>query len=198
MGSINNKLDKFSNTIYTKATKEKEDIIKKAEKNRTKALKEKELGCLEEAYLNIQHSIRSIDQQKKEMVSKALMEQKKSLLNRREEIIEKVFNLAKNKLKEYTLTEEYKSYLFQTIEANVKQIGHGDINIIISRNDEKYLPELKERFGHHISIYDGYDDIIGGCIVENAINKRYINDTLLKSLKEKSQEFIKICNMKLC
>ncbi|WP_105615563.1 V-type ATP synthase subunit E [Vallitalea okinawensis] len=198
MGSINNKLDKFSNTIYTKATHEKEDIIKKAEKNRANALKEKELDCLETAYLNIQHSIRSIDQQKKEMVSKALMEQKKSLLNRREEIIEEVFSLVKKKLREYTLTEEYKDYLFKTIDANVKQIGEGNIHIIISKNDEKYLQELKERFGHEVILYDGYDDIIGGCIVENVDNRRYINDTLLESLQEKSQEFIKSCNMKSC
>lgn len=195
---IDDKLDKFSETIYTKATREKEAIIKRAKREKDCNIKEKELNYLEKAYTCIQDSIRGIDQQKEEMISKAYMEQKKQLLHAREAVAREVYDMAVSQLKEYTKTDAYKEFLFTSLEDNLAQLGDGEISVTLSPKDERFLDELKAKHGDIFRLYDGHDDLLGGSILENKTNRRYINDTLLENLNETlHKKFNEVCGLKI-
>lgn len=191
------KLQKFSQSIFAKATKEKEDIVRRAEYAKENCIKEKELMYLEKAYTHIQESIRDIDREKEEMVSKAHMEQKKVLLECRENINKEVYDIAKSKLKEYTLTDAYKDSFMEDLHKDMSLMGDGDIQITINSADESFAKDCADKYGAQVKIYDGQEDIIGGWIIENKSNRRYVDHTLLEKLNDRFSKFNSISRLRI-
>lgn len=190
MYSSDDKLEKFAHTIYHKATREKQDILKRVEKQKEKALKAKELECLEQAYTGIQSGIRHIDKEKNEIVSRAIMDGKRQVLKHREEIVGQVFESVKKKIRAFTQTDEYKELLFSMIKTNLKTMGEGKVKIFIDNNDAAYLEELNSMFDGQVAIDESGEELLGGCIMMNETNKRYLNDTLIDRLNERRQQFM--------
>lgn len=195
MLSVEDKINRFSNTIINKAAKEKKEIVSRAEKNRDKVLKEKELEYLQKAYDTIQNGIRKFNNEKNEMISKAIMDGKRKLLNRREEISKEVFDMACEKLKAFQQTKEYEDYLVSLITDNLEAIGQGDVEIIVSKDDERLLPMLNEKFNNKVSLNKAEENMIGGCILMNHTKNKYINYSLYERLMTLKEEFIQRSNI---
>lgn len=190
MHSMDEKLDRFADTIYKKATHEKEDILKRVQHQKDKMLHEKEMECLGKAYESIQNGIRGIDKEKNEIVSRAIMDGKRRLLRHREEITDEVFGRVKEKIRAYTKTEEYKQRLFDMIKTNLDMVGEGDVAVYIDASDEQYLDELNAQFDNKVKLQEGEEEILGGCIIINHSNNRYLGETLMEKLIDQREAFI--------
>ncbi len=111
------KVEDFRADIMSDVSERKQNIERKLKEKLKRDYDEKELQFLEEAYDIIQDGLKKIEREKNEVISKTAMENKVRLLSKRKEIIDTVFKKAKDRILEYTKTEEYKKELVEKIKA---------------------------------------------------------------------------------
>lgn len=145
MDRTGEKLSEFSYTVMKEADEKKRDIIAQAKKIRQKAINANELQCLKQAYEHIQEAVRKFEKEKNEEVSKAMIESKRTLFNRRREIIESIFKHVKEKLFEFRHSEDYKNYIENIVAQGLSQAGQGNITILADSEDLPLLEEVRAK-----------------------------------------------------
>jgi len=192
------KLNHFKTDIMTEVAEKKRNIDEKAEKQFESEYEAKELQFLEEAYDIIQSGLKQIDQEKIEVISKTEMENKVKLLYKRKEIIDRVFEKAKEKIEEYTKTEEYKTELLEKIKANMEYVGEGNYTIYINYKDKHLYNLVQDTFKEaNVIIERKYIDMIGGCKLLNNTSKIYVDDSISKRLEKEEEDFLQYCKIEI-
>lgn len=111
---------------------------------------------------------------------------KKDILQAKEEMYKDLKQNVKQRLEEYTENEEYKSFLFDSID-NVLLKSKGSSNITIgitSKDYERFKDEIKA--SKNVDVIEINNCYIGGCILKS--NEIFIDNTLLNNLEEKMIE----------
>jgi len=189
------KLEQFTNDIMTDVALKRQKILDGVDKEIEKTYKEKEKILYAKAYEVIQDGLKVVDREKREIVAKALMDNKVQLLHERTVIIEDVFEEVRNRLREFTKTKEYIVYLENQIEKNMALLGEGDKEIVINYTDEEHLNTLKKKFKYDISIERKQLDFIGGCKIIDKVHSLFIDDTFETLLMSKKEAFLLDCKI---
>ena len=190
MDRTGEKLREFSYTIMKEADEKKKDIIVQAKKVCQEAINANEIQCLKQAYEHIQEAVHKFEKEKNEEVSKAIIESKHTLFNRRCEIIESIFQHVKEKLFEFRHSEDYKNYIGNIVHQGLSQAGQGDITILADNEDLPLLEEVRANSEISFRISESDDQLLGGCLVVNE-TKGFICDYSFSShLKEERATFL--------
>lgn len=196
MRTENIKLNHFRADIMTEVAEKKRTILEQAQKKFESEYEAKELQFLEEAYNIIQSGLKKIDREKIEVISKTEMENKVKLLHKRKEIIDRVFEKAKEKIDEYTKTEEYKTNLLAKIKEHMDYLGEGEYTIYLNYKDKDLYNLVQDTFKDaNVMIEKKYIDMLGGCKLLNNTSKIYLDDTIAKRLEEEHEDFLQYCNI---
>lgn len=94
---------------------------------------------LKEAYNNIQACVLKQQKENHEKVRRAELEAKKTLLKKREDIIDAVFSEAEKKLEEFRADAKYAVWLKQKLERALCEVGDGEKELYISGDDLELL-----------------------------------------------------------
>lgn len=195
---MDKKLNRFNDEIIGYANEKSQIIDEKVKVRLNKELDEKEMQCLGEAYLRIQSELKKIDKEKNELASKTLMENKISLLNKRNEIIDSVKAMLKTRLSKYVKSEEYYQRMLNKINDHVDFMGKGDYIVYINYSDKELYTKLANRFPDiSFKVERKSLDMIGGLRIHNLTNNMFIDDTLSKNLEEEMEEFLQYCGIKI-
>ncbi|MBN2222569.1 MAG: V-type ATP synthase subunit E [Vallitaleaceae bacterium] len=198
MNEMDKKLNRFNDEIIGYANEKSQIIDEKVKVRLNKELDEKEMQCLGEAYLRIQSELKKIDKEKNELASKTLMENKISLLNKRNEIIDSVKAMLKTRLSKYVKSEEYYQRMLNKINDHVDFMGKGDYIVYINYSDKELYTKLANRFPDiSFKVERKSLDMIGGLRIHNLTNNMFIDDTLSKNLEEEMEEFLQYCGIKI-
>ena len=198
MNELDKKLNRFNDEIIGYANEKSQVIDEKVKLRLKKELDEKEIQCLGEAYLRIQSELKKIDKEKNELASKTLMDNKVSLLNKRNEIIESVRAMLKIRLSKYVKSEDYYQRMFNKIEDHVEFMGKGDYIVYINYSDKDLYTKLANRFPDiSFKVERKSLDMIGGLRIHNLTNNMFIDDTLSKNLEEEMEEFLQYCGIEI-
>lgn len=197
MKIVDEKLKRFANDIMKDVRQQKKEKLESIIEEHKKEYDKKQTEYLTENYDIIQNSLKKIDKEKNEIMSKVVMDNKTKLLNKRTEVIGYVFELAKSKLYSHTQDASYFDELVQDIKNNVKTIGQGELKIIISYTDQRFLGALQEIFGHCISIENKNIEMIGGCKIMNITERLFIDDSYMRRLEDQKFAFLKKCNIRV-
>ncbi|MBZ4645711.1 MAG: V/A-type H+/Na+-transporting ATPase subunit [Clostridiales bacterium] len=195
MSTVDDKLDNFARIVMREAAEKRVQIIESIRENRLKVLEQKELEFLEQAYLTIQKEIRRINKEKNEMISRASMESKKMLLQKREEIIDEIFSNIHQKVIEFIRTPGYLTFLSDSIKEGCKITGDGEIVVYINRTDVHLIDRIKENLGFNMEIQVEQTDIIGGCKIFNKTKNILVDNSLAAKIQQQREQFLEISGL---
>ena len=196
MLSSEEKLRRFSESVYQDAQKQSNALIKEAEKKASAETDAFETECLETEYKTIKKQMAQILKTANEKVSKAEIDAKKTLLLKREEIIKEVFTGVRDKIAAYKQTDDYKKYLLDEAEKASKLDKGNGVTVYLSKSDARFAAAIEETCGVKTAVSDT-DDLIGGiCVLVNNTNK-VIDMSFAMRLSEAREEFLKSSGLTL-
>ncbi|MBC7960748.1 MAG: hypothetical protein H7X94_12870 [Vallitaleaceae bacterium] len=197
MRIVEEKLERFRNDIMVDVVAQKDAVMAEFNHAYDEEFDRKETEYLTESYNIVQMGLKKIDKEKHEILSKAIMDNKMKLLNKRTEVINGVFALAEKKLKDFARSAAYFDYLTQLIEENLASIGPGDIEIYINHEDEKFIKMIEMKFNVVIHLENRNIDMIGGCKVMNKTAGLFIDDSFAKRLYDQKEGFLQNCKIQV-
>jgi vacuolar-type H+-ATPase subunit E/Vma4 len=197
MKIINERLDEFSKDIMEDVNDKKDKILADIEQEIQEEYDREETAYYAKAYDDIQDGLKNIDREKNEIISQAIIKNKTNLLNKRVDIINKVFESARDELRAFTKQEEYQEHLFKMIEEDLEIIGKEEIEIIINASDEALTTQLEKRFKAKIKVEKSNIDFIGGCKIFNKQTNAFLDDSFESGLMDQKESFLQKCHLEI-
>lgn len=184
------KFNKFSHMVMHEAEGKKKEIIELAEKAHQETVQTSEIEFLKKAYEHIQTAIRKIDKGINEEVSKAIVESKQALFNRRDEIMTSVFNHISEMLVSFKKKDEYRTFLEQQLKEGLSQVGQGELIVLVDGDDLVIMGEIAEKSGIQVKVKESDEYLIGGCIVINKTKGIMSDGSFMRRVNEERATFL--------
>lgn len=191
------KLIYFSQDIMADIEEERKDMLHKVEKELEEDYLKKELAYLNNAYEFIQEELERIDQEKEQIISKTIMDNRMKLLEKRNEYIQRMYTKAREGLQEYTKKETYLPYLLKLIKIGRDVLGEGKLVVYINSTDKEIAEKLAKSSGVEIIVESREVDLIGGCRVYNIDRKMVMDASFMRKLEEQRETFIHRCHLEI-
>ncbi len=191
MDNVNEQLDEFAALVLRDANEKRESLINKTEAEYKQIIDDKENEYLKESYEAIQRSKSEFEHEADEEMHHAEMEAKKKVLLKREEIIDDIMNMAKERLRGFTKSDAYGEWLVKKAEDALREAGKGNKIIYVSRNDMRYADSLKAAVGADTEVESVADaGFIGGLRVYNAERRVSVDYSFGELLSDEKQSFL--------
>jgi vacuolar-type H+-ATPase subunit E/Vma4 len=193
--SVNEKLRSFTDMALREAYKKKNEIIENTEKVIRETLKSREIELLEEAYRNMQTGTRQNRRELNDSLSKALVEGKRRMFEKRRTIISEVFKQVREKLDIYRTTPEYPIKIMNDIMEGFAIIGDSTYEIEINGDEKDLFEKLIAEAGLPVSIRISEDDIGGGFIMNGVTKRIRVDCSLAAAEQEARDKFLEMIRM---
>lgn len=182
------KINSFINSIKDTAAKKRAVIVAETQSmlDKEKAKMEAEAKKSADDYIRVRSA--SIKLEAGRRISESSSEYRKNVFNRRNEIADKTFFSVAKKLGDFTCSEEYKSFLFDSAKNILDSFDSGRITLLVRAADMKYKAELEASFPH-VSVSEDATIKIGGIKGINSIVTLLIDDTLDSRLEHQKKWF---------
>ena len=193
--SVNEKLKSFTEMALREAYRKKKEILDLTEVEIKNTLKNKEIELLEEAYRLMQTGTRQNRRELNESVSKALVDGKRRMFDKRRAIIEDVFKQVEKELEAYKMTTGYPVKLMNDIFKSFSIIGDSEYEIEVNKDEEDLFKKLITEAKIPIEIKIS-EEKLGGGFIMNGITKRIRMDYSFKTAEQEAREkFLEMCRI---
>lgn len=156
------KTDNFLQAIEKYAEEQRGKLKTEAEEFQERELNSAEEEGIKEAYDHVQKEMADINTEISGQISRAESESRKRIFEKRREIEDEVFEKAKNKLIEFTKTEQYGSMLVKSAINISRVLKSEDVILYVRECDLKYKKKLKDFFSGSCEIMASDSIKIGG------------------------------------
>jgi len=192
---INKKLESFEKSAIKDAARKAAIFTGREKAGNRKFAEKQEIASLEEAYGRIQQAVRKIEKESEEAYSEKLIEVKKTLFSRRNEIINAVFDNVEKKLDSYRNSDKYPDTLKTFIKSGAEKTGSGTIRIITDEQDIEKAAVITEQLKIKAEIEKSEKPLNGGCIVENPNTGMSADYSFKSRLERQREEFLRHSGM---
>ena len=162
MPDIVSKTDNFLKAIEKYAAEQRSRLESEAEEFKEKELNKAEEDGLKEAYVLLQRKMLSINTGIARELSKAENASRKSTFAKRQEIEDKVFERAKEKLLEYAGTDKYIQKLLESTKTVSEKLTADDVTLYVCERDLKLKNKIISAFGRKCDVQASNEIQIGG------------------------------------
>ena len=188
--------EKLQNQLIDKTIEQRNKILTEANEKSRQILENAEaekLRIMEQTNKSIEGIIGSeLRAVHDRIVGRAELEGRRELMDARMELLEKVYNEAKESLRIVASGQDesidYQSILKKLIKESDQAIADESYIISANNNDIKYLKEIKDEIknylGKEVIINNTPIDIIGGVVVQNPDGTKTLENTLENRLNE--------------
>lgn len=201
LSSIQEKLEFFNEVILKDAASERDRILEQIRTEMEERIAREKKKFQEQADEFLKKEVSSAENEKNNIISKAIVESRQLLMKKREEIIESVFDDAKKLLSQFVDKEEYFPYLCRQIRHSCHLAGEGELVVYVSKKDMERFSHMFEGIKKDLppgTTFEETDNsIIGGCRVLNKALDIMVNNTLLEKLEANRYNFFEICDLKI-
>ncbi len=121
-----------------KATKLKNEVLQQRQEELEK-IKQQSLIKISS---QTEEKIKKIKKDYEYKINKKNLDINKNFLNHRNKLIEQLFEICKNKIKDFSKTQEYEKYIIKKIEKHLKNDNFKDVTVIIRHEDIKFEKEI--------------------------------------------------------
>jgi len=186
-------VEKITEEIKNRAHNEASQIIDKAKKEAESILQEAASKARQEKEMILSRGEQEAKQQFQKIISDARIRSKKRIMDLQEELIQKAFNEARQRLKALSENKDptqgdYKEILYALIKESIVSIGKEAVVIFVNQKDRDLLTqdridrlkeELRDEIGSAVSLELGKDSIsaTGGAIVRSKDGEIEVNNT---------------------
>ena len=167
MPELSKKLERFTSILLAEATAENERTLNELKKRHDAALESAEDRVLLEAYEYIHGEVSRIRGEQGRKVSQRLLENKRALSRRREEIADEVFALVRERIAAFTHTPAYHQRLQELLKESLAALpGAEDVVVTLREEDLPLAKDLRAAAGRPITVEAG-PIRLGGLIVRS-------------------------------
>lgn len=184
------KLRSFKSAVLGEAKAKGDKKLDKTKKKTDEIIEKNETEYLSEAYDKIQSKIRSIRRSDNERVLQADVEARRKLLKAREDMVNKVFMEAREKLAAFKVSEDYVAWLENKIENALSQLGDGSISVQLCESDRAVAEKISAKFSNVNFVFES-DDAIGGVRVYNDDKRTAVDYRFSEMLDMQRSEFLR-------
>lgn len=183
---IDTKLEEFSNLVLQEASQEKRKILDEIRLKVNEANKKSKQEIIDKAEMDLKIATEKEAKLKNEEVSKAAIEAKKIVIEKRKELINNMYNTVISQLNEFVNSEQYPMWLIKQIDEAKTQLDDNNIIVYIGKADEKINLETNAK------IQIDNEITIGGCKIISEKKHMLVDNTLSKKLEEAFSQFNKL------
>lgn len=187
--SIKDGLVAITNEVLDDIQKETQTIISAAENEAKKTLKAAKAQA-DQNYQSIlsEAKIKSEGERRK-IASATEMEIRNNLLQKKEELVDSVFEKTLTKLEKFTKTKEYRDYLLGLIEQAAKRMNQKSLIVQVNAKDKTWLTQetligLSRTLNCQLILSDKTEEFVGGCKVQTEDGKIMYDSTIDNRLQE--------------
>lgn len=193
--SVNEKLKSFTDMALREAYRRKKELIEHTQKRTEEQFRQKEIELLENAYHSIQTGTRQNRRELNEEVSKALVEGKKKLFDKRKRIIGDVFKTVNQKLREYRKSENYEKDMLGQMKQCIEILDDEKYILEADPDEVKTISEIAKKTCVVYETGISEKELDGGFIIY-AANKNMRVDCSFETRKTEAREnFLEICKI---
>ncbi len=185
--TLDEKLDHFYSSVIDSATKQNIEIVEEYKKTLQKNFEERKEAALRKAESNYRIASDNIVRERNRKLSAEAMEIRRKVLDKTEEISQRIFQDVTKKLEEYMKTPEYIELLATQI-SKAKQFAQGDaLTVYINPSDTDKIPALEARTG--VTLTKSDRDFMGGTRAVIPSRSILIDNSFLTKLEEAKSSF---------
>ncbi len=185
------KLSKFLTAIDEYAEKERTRILAELEQSNRIAIEKAEKVTLDDAYEIINQRTNAVRMQVSRDNARRESDAKNDLIRKRNTIEAEVFSRAAQKLREYTKTDGYRTYLENAAKKAAAVLGSENTVIFMRGEDMALKDDVVSAFGKKCTVCEDESIKIGGLRFENEEACRAIDATFDSALYSQRDEFAK-------
>lgn len=177
------KLDNFHCAIDHYALEQRKKIEEEISNLKETLTKEAENTVLSEAFSMIQTEMTDMRQKITSEMAAREVAAKKELLKKRMQITEHIFSLAKEKLVQFTKSEDYLLFLKKKAKSVSKALPNNNTTIYMKKEDFPYFDCIEKTLDCPCCLLEDNSILIGGFYAENQEAGLFIDatiDTLLQ------------------
>jgi V/A-type H+-transporting ATPase subunit E len=189
---VNEKLRSFTEMALREAHRKKNELIDNTKAEIRDMLKNKEIELLEEAYRSMQTGTKHNRRELNESVSKALVDGKKRMFDKRRTIIEDVFSQVKTRLDKYRTTTEYPAKILNDIIKCFGIIGDSEYEIEVDQEEEDLFKKLISEAGMPVGIKISEENIGGGFIITGLKKRIRADCSFAAEIHEVHEKFLEM------
>ena len=198
MVTIEQKLTLFSKLLNQEIKEEVDKKFSELEKEYEKRIAENKFAIDKESSEIIEQARRRAEIKKVELLSRGKLASKKERMMMKEQLITHFMTALEEKIKVFTGTNEYKTYLNQIIQV-LKSLKNceNDLVIYLTKSDYKYNKEfIKEALAgiglkvDKLSFEVSEEDILGGLVIKDLIFSTRIDESIRGLLEEEKSQII--------
>ena len=180
---VSEKLDMFSKLAIKQAEEKRIRILNEIKEEYNRALREIQDSLQKEADSTIREEAYKVWQEKNRVMLQSSVEMKRSLIELRDELADKLFDNIREKLNEYMQTPEYESALMDQIQKISRQ--YCDLLIYLDPVDMRFAEQIKWRFNADVDC----ESLIGGFRVLIKEKHMVIENSFSARLEEAKENF---------
>ncbi|MCD6535633.1 MAG: hypothetical protein J7K49_01200 [Thaumarchaeota archaeon] len=173
-----NAVQALKEEIWKRAREKAENILKSAEERAKKMIETAETKAREELRSKIEPEKLVL---KRRILGKAVMDGRKAVILARNEVIEKVFEKALEKIRALTDSDLYREFLVKSLKKAIEEfsdIGGEELIVYANERDLEFLREKTRELYPSVKLKFRKGDFIGGIIVMDSAEKRVFYDTI--------------------
>lgn len=188
--SVKEGLSAIATEVLADVQKEAEAIVLNGKNNAKEDLNTAKQQSDKNYQIIMNQATARAEAEKRRIASVTEVEIRNSLLTAKEELVNAAFDKAFVRLKEFTASEKYKSYLLKRIKDATKELGENEKSLAIQVNakDKAWLTQetdrLSKKFRCEIKLQDETGDFIGGFKAQTVDGKLTFDGTIDNKLDE--------------
>ena len=187
------KINNFRNCVLIDAKNQRDEILCEAEEYENKQKEAAEKDIFAYIHNRLQQYRAKIKKETSEKIFAQSEKCRRSLIEKRSEIAEKVFDALCRRIDEVRDDVQYKNYLKKCIKEAIDAVGEGKITVFADKRDEAIAKEIAATFGTELEIAD----IFGGCRVINHDKGIICSDTLAEKLEQLKESFFEMADLSI-
>jgi len=174
-----NAVQALKEEIWRRAREKAENILKNAEERAKKMIETAETKAREELRSKIEPEKLVL---KRRILGKAVMDGRKAVILAKNEVVEKAFEKALEKIRALTDSDLYREFLAKSLKKAVEEFsdigGEEELIVYANERDLEFLREKTRELYPSVKLKFRKGDFIGGIIVMDSAEKRVFYDTI--------------------
>ena len=197
MAELNQKLDRFTAAVLSEAAQETDSLLQEIEQRRKQVLSDAEAQALDESHEYLHGQLDRVKAELGQQVSRHMLENKRALALRREEIARGVFAKVVQKVEAYTAGGDYPDRLLALLRQAVQAIGEGSLVVYLRPQDMSLAPRLRQALPRQsVEVRQGSFHL-GGLIVDCPEKNLRADQTFDGKLKDLDGHFAELFGLSL-
>lgn len=175
MTTVDDKLKLFAKIIFEKVEKESQEKVADFTKSHDRLLEMEKQNIIKEADNLIKQTKKKAEDKRRQIISRANIERQHTLLKKRKEIFDRTVEDIRELAVSFTAQRDYLVFLEKCVKNGLMNMDARYANVLFTKPDAaRYRKEISEFLNKYkkpdmtVSIQETDEEIIGGCIFEDA------------------------------